>query len=187
MRTYWPLLLALTRSAHGQYNSTVLGAQATPSPPSSSAEAAEETFQAQGGGYCQGSTCKTTSTIYEYGKPSTSTIKVTVTSPQTCPKPVTKTQTVTSSQGYGGGYPVTVTVTSTKEVTKSAGNNPSPPKTITVTSTKEVTKSDGYNTPPKTITVTTTKSGYTTVTSPGYCANPPPITTTMVCLPLDYT
>ena len=165
MRTYWPLFLALTGSARGQYNSTVLGAQATPSPPSSSAEAAEETFQAQGGGYCQGSTCKTTSTIYEYGKPSTSTIKVTVTSPQTCPKPVTKTQTVTSSQGYGGGYPVTVTVTSTKEVTKS----------------------DGYNTPPKTITVTTTKSGYITVTSPGYCANPPPMTTTKVCLPLSCT
>jgi hypothetical protein len=149
MRNYWPLILAVASLVSGQSNNTVLGAQATPSPPSSEVEATEAAFQAQGGG--QGST---------------STIRVTVTSPKTCPHPSTLTKTVTSSVGYPADPPKTVTVTSisTKEVTKSGGHSATPPKTITVT------KSDTHGSPPRTITVT----------SPGYCEVLPPLTVTHV-------
>jgi hypothetical protein len=169
MRTYWPLFLALISTALAQGNSTVLGAQATPSPPSSTAEATEETIQAQGGGYgqksstCKASTIKVTETKivtsggYGGGYPA-NPVTVTVISPQTCPKPVTKTTTVTSQ----GGYPVNP---STVTVTKSGGYNTSPPKTVTVTSTS--TK------PPLTVTQvnnsTVTKVRLIFTTTSGHC------------------
>lgn len=135
MHSRWPLLLALTSISRAQ-NSTVLGAQATPTPFSLSAEASGDTVQVQGYGQPAG-TCKTTSTVYEYGKPPTSTIHVTVTSPKTCPNPnpSTSIKTVTTTVTPSGGYvslppPITVTVT------KSGGYGQPP---VTVTETKNVT------------------------------------------------
>lgn len=202
MRNCWLSLLALTSITRAQDNNTALSAQALPSV-SPSTQVTKESIQAQD--YAQPvGTCKFTTTLYEYGPPSTSTIKVTVTSPKTCPNPVpiTSTKTVTTTANPSGGYqvlpqPTTVTVTSpqtcskpvpgtstktvTTTITPSRGYEVLPPPiTVTVTKTTSVTNCGGYGVPPNTITIT----------SVGSCSVRPPLTitsirnytTTKVCL-----
>lgn len=160
MRNSWLPLLTLTSIAWARNNDTTLGAQ-VPTAASSTTEVPEQAIQAQDYGKPM-NTCKTTSTVYEYGRPSTSTTKVTVTHPQTCPKvvPSTSTKTVTTTVTPSRGYEVLP-----------------PPITVTVTKTRSVANSGGYGLPPVTITIT----------SIGSCSARPPVTisdirtTTKVC------
>lgn len=160
MRNYWPLFLALTCIAHAQNNNTVPDAQKSPKAVSPSVKPSEEVIHAQDYGQTPG-TCKTTTTVYDYGQPSTSTIRITVTAPMTCPspRPSTLTRTITTTIAPSRGYevlppPVTVTVTKTTSVANGGGYGP-PAKTVTITSVQSCSIR-----PPKTITET--KSSTTT-------------------------
>lgn len=137
MRNYWPLFLVLAGIARTQNSNTVPAAQKPSEAVSPSTKPFEEGINAQDYGQ-KPATCKTTTTVYDYGRPSISTIRITVTAPMTCPSPSTSIRTVTNTITPSRGYevlpsPITVTVTKTTSVTNGGGYGP-PAKTVTITS-----------------------------------------------------